>query len=475
MEPERFAMNSQRLAAIAVLTLSPLLALALSLEETGIAGFVGPDGIGVSNGTNNYVNPAFAGWAAFVVQYAPAPGVAPEWTNATRALGPVTGNNMDVVSLGDLTTNQIAAGVPPGTLTLRMAFPICDKDGPDFAVFENSFGDAQKVFAELGYVEVSSDGTNFARFPCESRTPARVGAFGFLNPANVRNLVGKHLNAYGVSWGTPFDLAELTNHPAVLAGLVSLTNVLFVRVVDIPGSGDFLDDSTPPNPIYDPWLTAGSGGVDVEAVGILSSPHHARIWAQADGPGTVTPAGFPDGLVAVPLGSNVTFTFQPTPGYYVAEVRLGDRYLGRSNTVTLTDVQADARLTVLFGTSRGVPLSWLQTHGLTNSAPETAELSDDDHDNEAAWREFFAGTDPRQPDSVFSIVSVHHENGSNTVVWLGGTNGSWRPYRLEGARHPAGTWETLAPAVPRSPSGTNWWRYRAGSSGFVRIIAPTND
>ena len=261
-----------------------------SLYDAGVPGFVGRHGRGrspaASGVTNNYVNPAFVGWAEEVVDYFPAPGVAASWTNTTKALGRVTGINTDIISLGDLSTNQIATGAVPGSVTLKMSTPAADGDGPDLAVFENSFMSGSAVFAELGYVEVSSDGTNFARFQSISLTTNRVGAYGTVKPDNVYNLAGKHVNAYGASWGTPFDLAELSSHSNVLNGAVNLSAIRFVRIVDIPGSGDFLDSAG--NPIYDAWLTTGSGGVDLEAVGVLNSPDVINMaapkpWSQFHG------------------------------------------------------------------------------------------------------------------------------------------------------------------------------------------------
>src|SRR5262245_37546487 len=108
------------------------------------------------------VNPLFAGWASGVASYQPAPGVAAGWNDPSRALGPVTGDNFDIVSLGDTT------GGPPGRITLLFSSGIGNAAGPDFAVFENSLGTARSVFAELAYVEVSSDGEHFARFPSAS-------------------------------------------------------------------------------------------------------------------------------------------------------------------------------------------------------------------------------------------------------------------------------------------------------------------
>ena len=53
-----------------------------------------------------------------------------------------------------------------GSLVLTFPAPIADGAGPDFAVFENAFS---TEFLELAFVEVSSDGTNFTRFPAHAR------------------------------------------------------------------------------------------------------------------------------------------------------------------------------------------------------------------------------------------------------------------------------------------------------------------
>lgn len=48
--------------------------------------------------------------------------------------------------------------------------------------------------------------------------------------------------------------------------------IRYVRIVDIPGSGDFLDSLG--NPILDAWLTTGSGGFDLRAIGVIPEPAH---------------------------------------------------------------------------------------------------------------------------------------------------------------------------------------------------------
>ncbi len=246
--------------------------------DPGIPGFVGPDGDGLclDLGANNYLNPIFKQWASTVIDYSPAnQDIQVPWTNPTKALGPVTGDNFDIVSLGDLTLEQLMQGEKPGSVTLGFDLPIANGDGPDFAVFENGFislggaGVAGEIFAELGYVEVSTDGITFVRFPCISLTPNLVGGYGTVRAVDVYNLVGKHCNAYGYSWGTPFDLDDLVGLPEVVNGSVDLNNINYVKVVDIPGCGFFKDSEG--RPIYDAWLTWGSGGVDLEAIGVINT------------------------------------------------------------------------------------------------------------------------------------------------------------------------------------------------------------
>lgn len=249
--------------------------------DSGIPGFVGPDGLGVVS-PNNSVNPIFKGWATGFINYEPAPGVLPQWQTPERALGAVTGTFNDIVSLGELTAEQITDGVSPGQITLTFDVPIRNGKGADFAVFENGFGFAEtgNLFAELAYVEVSTNGIDFVRFPSISLTPNPIAPQGQIDPTMVYNLAGKHVNNGVIfpdgsfvqsSWGTPFDLDVLSDFPLVQSGVVNLNSINFVRIVDIPGNGSFLDSEG--RPIYDPWQTPipGSGGFDLEAVGVINA------------------------------------------------------------------------------------------------------------------------------------------------------------------------------------------------------------
>ena len=256
--------------------------------DAPVPGFVGPDGVGkarLDDGfggfyhARNFVNPIFFGWAQSATDYVRADGQT-AYSDVSLALGPVTGDYMDVVSLGDLSAAQLAASAPVGKITLHLTdalhpAPLRDLPGADFVVFENAVSTSRGVFGELAYVEVSSDGIHFARFPSVSLTSGPPGPYGSIDPTKVFNLAGKHVNntelGVGDCWGTPFDLAALANDPLVTAGTLDLANVRHIRIVDIPGNGSFFDSATPiPHPIYDPWLTQGSGGFDLEAVGAIS-------------------------------------------------------------------------------------------------------------------------------------------------------------------------------------------------------------
>ena len=274
--------------------------------EAGISGYVDPaNGWGHADpqDPNAVINPIFRGWATEVVSYQPAPGLAGQWTDPSMALGPATGSNIDIVSLGHLNRQQISQGVAPGQITLSFAEPIRQGRGYDFVVFENAFISsadwsndslAGQMFAELAYVEVSSNGIDFVRFPSVSLTEELVGRYGTIEISNVYNLAGKHPNANGICTGTSFDLKEIADDPDVVSALVDINDIKYVRIVDVPGSGDFHDDAvlhidpgTRPDwdfyadnhPIYDAWDASTapdpSGGFDLEAIGVLREQEYA--------------------------------------------------------------------------------------------------------------------------------------------------------------------------------------------------------
>jgi hypothetical protein len=235
------------------------LAVITSCGSTTLAGPYAP-AAGQSGSTAiANTSPLFVEWASEVIQTTrgpvdianPGAGLA-SFGLPSEALGVAEGNTSNIVSLGD-----------GGQITLGFAHPITDGPGADFAVFENGFADN---FLELAFVEVSSDGSQFARFPAVSltQTSTQIGSFGSLDPTNLNNLAGK----YRVGFGTPFDLGEL----AGVSPAVDLAAIRFVRVIDVVGSINpvFARLDSLGNRINEPYPTAfASGGFDLDGVGVL--------------------------------------------------------------------------------------------------------------------------------------------------------------------------------------------------------------
>ncbi len=169
--------------------------------------------------------------------------------DSSMAIG-IAGSN-GVVSLGD-----------GGYATLQFTQPIANGAGYDFAVFENGFSNS---YLELAFVEVSSDGINFFRFPSHSLTNPniQIGPFDTTDATKINNLAGK----YRALYGTPFDLGEMAN----LFGL-DIEHVTHVRIVDVVGSvlSQYASLDTAGNVVNDPWVTAfPSCGFDLDAIGVI--------------------------------------------------------------------------------------------------------------------------------------------------------------------------------------------------------------
>lgn len=175
-----------------------------------------------------------------------------DFGDISNALGYAEGNSTDVFSLGD-----------SGSITLQFEYPIMNGTGPDFAVFENSFSDD---YLEFAFVEVSSDGQRFVRFPAISLIPfsSQTPGFGNSDPEYVHNLAGKYRQGYG----TPFDLTDISDSSGI-----DLDSVLFVRIVDVIGSVDpqFASQDSQGNSINDPWPTAfASCGFDLDGIAVIN-------------------------------------------------------------------------------------------------------------------------------------------------------------------------------------------------------------
>ncbi|RYD94177.1 MAG: T9SS type A sorting domain-containing protein [Sphingobacteriales bacterium] len=176
-----------------------------------------------------------------------------------NATGPLSGTSPNIVSLGD-----------SGVAVMTFAVPIRNADGPDFAVFENGFldpTDSGKAFLELAFVEVSSDGVHYVRFPAYYNGPdtAQVTNFTYVKGQDYVNLAGRYIHGYG----TPFDLEELQDSAAV-----DINNITHIRIVDVIGSLDPAVGSKDAagRMINDPYATAfASGGFDLTGVAVLNA------------------------------------------------------------------------------------------------------------------------------------------------------------------------------------------------------------
>jgi hypothetical protein len=181
-----------------------------------------------------------------------------------EVLGPPDGNSAGVFSLGD-----------GGSITLFFATGIADGPGDDFAVYENGFFSVEGLFAEFAFVDVSTNGVDFARFQAASLHAQPVASFEAVDPNDYDRFAGDQ----PLGLGTGFDLSALAGDPLVTAGVVDLEDVRYVRLVDVVGNGTTFDANG--QPIYDPHPTAfPSGGFDADAVGVLHVPEpgaHAML------------------------------------------------------------------------------------------------------------------------------------------------------------------------------------------------------
>jgi hypothetical protein len=171
-----------------------------------------------------------------------------------------------IVSLGD-----------GGEAVVTFVKPIKNGVGFDFAVFENGFIDQTlkpgTAFLELAFVEVSSDGINFFRFPstCLNDTTTQLDSYEGITATRINNLAGKYI----ANFGTPFDLEELKN----TLGL-DVMSITHVKIIDVVGSitNKYATRDSYGNKINDPWPTPFSqSGFDLDAVGVIHQNNNVGL------------------------------------------------------------------------------------------------------------------------------------------------------------------------------------------------------
>lgn len=169
----------------------------------------------------------------------------------SKVIGKPSGSTTDVISLGD-----------GGWAIVSFDGVIKNGEGFDFAVFENGVNDK---FLELAFVEVSSDGEHFFRFPAHSETQdtVQVDSFGELDCRYLNNLAGKYRNTFG----TPFDLDDIPD-----TSLLDKNAIKYVKIIDVIGTikEEYASYDAFGNKINDPFPTPfWSSGFDLTGVGVI--------------------------------------------------------------------------------------------------------------------------------------------------------------------------------------------------------------
>jgi hypothetical protein len=193
-------------------------------------------------------------------------------TNFTYTQANVTSNRAwygdDDNALGKADGTHISLG-DGGFAILTFDLPISNGVGADFAVFENAiFAPPNQdtiLFAELAFVEVSSDSVNFFRFPAISHLQyeTQIGTFGNVDYRLFENFAGQ----YPTFWGTPFDLDDIEDDE-----LLNKQHITHIKIIDVVGviDSEFSSYDTLGNIVNDPFPTPfWIGGFDLDAVGVI--------------------------------------------------------------------------------------------------------------------------------------------------------------------------------------------------------------
>jgi len=216
----------------------------------------------VETGPNRYVSK--------IIEFNIGENQHPSYTDSFKVLKGPKGLGRDEGSL-----DVLSLGVN-GSIILGFDVKITNGPGNDFIVFENPLYkyNSDKVYAELMFVEVSTDGTNYVRFPSISKTTKS----GIIYPNDVINLAGVNpvyanvdkndINPYDpiVAGGDAFDLDILFDDSKVKSGLVDIDNINYIKLIDIKGDGSSFDSRN--NPIYD--ATDMDNGADLDAIAVIN-------------------------------------------------------------------------------------------------------------------------------------------------------------------------------------------------------------
>ncbi len=200
------------------------------------------------------------------------------------------------------------------------------------------------VWCKPAFVDVSSDATNWARFPVtywntdvlfQASVPDTPDHWLSQDVTMIDGLAGKVILQYG----TPFSLSTLTNSSPVISGSVNLDNIRYIRLTDVIGDGSTTDQygNVIRSPYYDgtqlPALVAApdssTDGFCLRGVAILETP------APTISGTAMSQTGF---LINVSgLFSGQTYCVQTTTNLAVASWTNETNFAASGNSATLTN------------------------------------------------------------------------------------------------------------------------------------------
>jgi len=193
----------------------------------------------------------------------------------SNALGPPVGEGL---SQGSLDVYSTGSG---GSITVELDVPALDGPGADLIVSENPFlvAPGASTWVEAAFVEVSTTGAVFVRFPTRyAGPPGPFAPFTGAAPGWYRGFAGvlpvttnpangiDPLDVVAAN-GDAFDLADLADHPDVVSGAVDLDLIRFVRLVDVEAGVDQDELGTT---VWD----ATTGGTDTCDIDALTAVNH---------------------------------------------------------------------------------------------------------------------------------------------------------------------------------------------------------
>jgi len=215
-----------------------------------------------------------------------------------------------------------------GSVTLELDSSAVNAAGADLIVCENPFYVVGTItsFAEAMFVEVSTNGTDFARFPTKyvgdvgpfspfgGVPPGWYSGFAGIMPVFANPLTGYDPLDVVAAGGDTLDLEALADHPLVADEVLDLDEVNFVRLVDIE-SGQQLDSFG--TQVWDAGLD-GLASADVDAIIAVNSQANQvggrpRVEMHLDAGWLTIEIEDDNGLTDIKAGLKVTVNGLPLP------------------------------------------------------------------------------------------------------------------------------------------------------------------